>query len=98
MFKKWKNLQRSSHRKKSPTQIKKEDAFKIKLKGIFDIAHKHALKNISEMQKKFLKAQSGNLCAELCSDFQRKNHVDHVMIDVVFSFKVPKTQMKIVMK
>lgn len=57
MFKKWKNLQRSAYRKKSPTQIKKENAFKIKLKRIFDIAHKHALKNISEKQKEFLKAQ-----------------------------------------
>ncbi|KAK9880288.1 hypothetical protein WA026_010161 [Henosepilachna vigintioctopunctata] len=57
MFKKWKNLQRSSQRKKSPTQIKKENDFKIKLKGIFDIAHKYALKNISEEQKEFLKAQ-----------------------------------------
>lgn len=58
MFKKWKNLQRSYHRKKSPTQIKKENDFKIKLKGIIDIAHKHALKkNISEKQQEFLKAQ-----------------------------------------
>lgn len=57
MFKKWKNLQRSFRRKKSPTQIKNEDAFKIKLKGIFDIAHKHALKNISENQRELLRAQ-----------------------------------------
>ncbi|KAK4883381.1 hypothetical protein RN001_006700 [Aquatica leii] len=57
MFKKWRNLQRSSQRKKSPTQMKNENAFKIKLKGIFDIAHKYAQKNISEKQKEFLKAQ-----------------------------------------